>query len=141
MKRLMRGMPELTRARDALQDVLVGDDPVSDKLDRRAGQISQVFVQNGLHALPRDVRFLTEYCFQRSHTAYTVVPSAYWTVAVLDGGGIESASERPLTGGGQVNVFKDDDAVRIQQLFDTAAREKEHDLALYSRYRGGRPAS
>lgn len=122
VERLMRGVLELAGARDALQDVLVRDDAVPNQLDRRAGEVSQVVVQNGLFLAvasagrTRNAREL--------QPAHAIVRTSHRTVTVLDCGRIESAGECPLTRRRQVHILKDDDAMFVEELLDPALRKR-----------------
>lgn len=118
----MRGMLELAGTRDALQDVLVGDDAVSDQLNRRARQVSQVVVQDGLFRLLGSAHGTGT--AREMQPAYAIVLASDGTVTVLDCRRIESAGECPLTGRSQIDVLEDDNAMFVKELFDSGWRKR-----------------
>lgn len=94
----MRRVLKLARALKALQDVLVRDHAVADKLDGRAGNVAQVRVQNRLGVGATDL-----------------------AMAVLIRRRVERTRERILAGRREVDVFEDNKAVGVEEALNTAA--------------------
>lgn len=97
VERLVRRVLQLARALKALQDVLVRDHAVADKLDGRAGNVAQVGMQDRLGVRAADL-----------------------AVSVLVRRRVERTRERILAGRREVDVLEDNKAVCVEEALDAA---------------------